>query len=202
MHLNFKWIVFTLTLLGLTSCASLSHETLSTPQQNAPTWENRATTLSQVQNWHLNGLLAIRTPQNAWTGHWQWQQNAKTYTISLYGPLGTNSIQLTGAPHSVLLETSDGKQFSSTSPEELLEKQLGLQLPVSNLYYWVRGLPAPGMSAQKQLDASNRIKTLIQQGWRIQYVNYISVNQLDLPSKIVLNNATLNVKIVINQWQF
>jgi outer membrane lipoprotein LolB len=106
----------------------------------------------------------------------QWHQTHRNYTIGLIGPIGSNAIQLTGSPGSVLLETSDGKKFKSTSPETLLEQQLGWRLPVSSLYYWVRGLPVPDVSAQKQLDASGRVTTLAQQGWRIEYSRYTTVN--------------------------
>jgi outer membrane lipoprotein LolB len=84
----------------------------------------------------------------------------------------------------------------------LFEQQLGSRLPVSSLYYWIRGLPVPGIEAQKQLDAFHRITVLSQQGWRIEYSRYSSINQIDLPSKMILNNSALNVKIIINQWQF
>jgi outer membrane lipoprotein LolB len=200
MHTYLKWILLITCLFGLASCASLS----SKQQTSAPTisWENRARTLSNIQHWNLKGLIAIRTTKDAWSANWQWAQNPADYTIALFGPLGSHSIQLTGTSGAVLLETSDGKKSHSTSPETLLEQQLGWRLPVSSLYYWIRGLPVPNISAQKQLDAFKRITVLNQQGWRIEYLRYLTLNQIDLPAKMVLNNSALNVKIIINRWEF
>jgi len=201
MHTYLRWTLLVTCLSGLVSCASLSPKQKQTTDQ-AISWENRVDILSNMQNWDLKGLIAIRTRQDAWSANWQWHQNQKDYTIALFGPMGSHSMQLTGSAHSVLLETSDGKKLKSTNPETLLEQQLGWHLPVSSLYYWVRGLPVPNFPAQKQLDAFNRITVLTQQNWRIEYLRYSTVNHTDLPNKMILNNAALNVKILINQWQF
>lgn len=199
---NYLKGILLIVFFGLTSCASLSQkpQTLEAPKQSS-TWENRVATLSAIEDWNLKGALAARNNRDAFSANWQWHQNQANYTLALFGPLGSGSLQLTGSPHMVLLETSDGKKLTATSPETLLEQQLGWRLPVSSLYYWVRGLPVPGIPSQKQLDSSNRLTTLLQQGWRIEYSRYTSINHLDLPSKMLLNNAALNVKIIINQWQ-
>jgi outer membrane lipoprotein LolB len=197
---HLKLVLLFLSLLTLTSCVTTPSNVQS--PQNAPiTWENRVGTLSSIENWNLQGLIAIRTQKDAFTANWQWQQQKDhRYSISLFGPLGSNAVQLTGSPGQVLLETSDGKKITSTSPESLLEQQLGWRLPVSSLYYWVRGLPVPNVSAQKQFDAYHHLTTLIQQNWTVQYLQYISVNHIDLPRKIALSNSDLNVKIVVNRW--
>ena len=195
-----KVVLLFLSLLVLTSCATTPSNEQS-PQNIPITWENRVNTLSSIANWDLQGLIAIRTQNDAFTANWQWQQqNNHHYSISLFGPLGANAVQLTGAPDQVLLETSDGKKITSTSPESLLEQQLGWRLPVSNLYYWVRGLPVPNVSAQKQFDAYHHLTTLVQQNWTVQYLQYISVNHIDLPRKIALSNPNMHVKIVVNRW--
>lgn len=202
-----KWILIVVCFFGLASCASMpaptqaNKEKPAAPNTSSATWENRVSVLSNIQNWDLKGLIAIRNSRDAYSANWQWQQNQKNYAINLIGPLGSNSIQLTGSPNQVLLQTSDGKKSTSTSPENLLEQQIGSRVPVSSLYYWIRGLPVPGIAAQKQLDASNRLSVLIQQGWRIEYSRYSSINHVDLPAKMILNNAALNVKIIINHWQ-
>lgn len=204
MRNHLKWILLIVFYFGLTSCATVPPTSTkqSVPQNESATWENRVGVLSNIQNWDLKGLIAIRNSRDAWSANWQWHQAPKGYNISLVGPLGSHSMQLTGTSTSVLLETSDGKKLKSTSPEALLEQQLGWRLPISNLYYWIRGLPVPGVAAEKQFDSSNRLSVLVQQGWRIQYARYSSINHVNLPSKMILNNSALNVKIIINQWQF
>ncbi len=194
-------LVYLLSAWLLTSCASFStHE--EAPQNQSLPWDKRAKTLATIENWDLNGLIAIHSmaKNDAWSAHWQWQQHKNHYTISLVGPLGSGGLTLAGTPRIVTLKTSDGKQFTASSAETLLAQQLGWHLPVANLYYWVRGLPAPTVPAAKQFDAYHHLIELRQSGWIIQYLRYTSIQQIDVPSKIYLTNPDLNVKIIINQW--
>ncbi len=201
MTTDWKRILLSTCVVALTSCTSLPTKQTAVIQPEPASKQTRTAALSNIKNWDLKGLIAIRNSKEAWSANWQWHQSQNNYTIGLFGPLGSHSIQLTGSPNSVLLETSDGKKVTSSSPENLLEQQLGWRLPVSSLYYWIRGLPVPNTPAQKQLDDSQRLTVLSQQGWRIEYLRYSSINQVDLPSKMVLNNSALNVKIIINLWQ-
>lgn len=195
------------TLLFLTLFSSLFIASCATtpapsfPENQSTSWVNRAKTLATIKNWNLKGVIAIRTPQDAWSANWNWQQNYDNYVISLFGPLGSHSIKLTGTSGHVLLETADGKHAAANSPESLLSQELGWQIPVSYLRYWVRGLPVPGVTGLKQFDQFNHLRELNQQGWIISYLRYTSVNHIDVPDKIFLNNPELNVKIIINQWQ-
>jgi len=185
--------------LFIASCATSPVQ--PAPQNQSTAWGERVQALSKIQTWDLKGLIAIRTSRDAWTADWHWQQTHDNYSISLFGPLGSHAITLSGAPHQVMLQTSDGKKFTASNPESLLAEQLGWEIPISNLYYWVRGLPVPNMAAEKQFDSYHHLSFLTQQGWTIRYLRYTSVNQIDVPSKIFLENPALNVKIIINQWQ-
>ena len=199
---TFYFILMLLFASQLVGCAEVAPAPLVAENKNI-SWNDRAKNLADLHAWHIKGALGVRTPQESWTASVQWQQQDAThYTVSLFGPLGTGAAKLTGAPQSVTLESGNGQTIHAKSPEELLTKQAGWVLPVSHLYYWVRGLPVPGIPADKTFDESHRLTLLKQQGWTIQYLRYTSVHQLDVPSKIFLDNAQLNVKLVINQWQF
>lgn len=188
--------------LWLTSCATVTPQQ-PVAQNQRMSWDSRVATLSRIQSWSLKGLIGIREQQkSAVSATIQWQQQQQSYHIALYGPLGTNSYELTGRPGYVQLAGANGKQTSARSAEELLAKEVGWYLPVSNLYYWIRGIPVPNVPAQKQVDAYNHLIQLNQQGWNIQYLSYTSVNHIDIPNRITFSNPRLNVKLVINQWRF
>lgn len=198
--LNF--ILLSLTFFWLAGCASVSQQTPA-PQTPPMSWDNRVGVLSNIQNWDLDALIAIRNDSNHDSGsaNLKWQQSKNDYSLLFFGPLGSNSVKLTGRPGSVLLETAEGKKINAKTPETLLAQQTGWHVPVSSLFYWIRGLPVPNEPAQKILDNENHLVQLAQQGWVIQYLRYTSVNQIDVPSKIFLNNAQMNVKIIINEWK-
>lgn len=196
-----KQLLICLLTFWLASCTTL-------PSNQAPSqdkkqqWDSRAQTLSSIQHWDLKALVAIQNTERHidWTANLQWMQKPNHYTILLFGPLGTGAVKLTGSSGNVKLETADGKVFSAATPELLMSQQTDWSLPVSNLYYWIRGLPVPNIPAQKQFDTYHHLTELRQEGWRIQYLRYTSVNNIDIPNKIFLFNPTTRVKIVVNAW--
>jgi outer membrane lipoprotein LolB len=117
------------------------------------------------------------------------------------GPIGVGALNLYGRPGKVILQTSNGRTYVDKSPEHLLAKGWGYNVPVSHLKYWIRGLPSPDMSMNTRYDANGRLRTLIQQGWVIQYLSYVRHGKYNLPSKIFIRSPSLQVKIVIYQWQ-
>jgi outer membrane lipoprotein LolB len=201
---QYKFLTIFLVCLWLTGCASFQpfQREMKPAVDQDMAWNDRVQMLSQIKNWDLKALIAIRNTKDNQSATLNWQQTKQNYEISLFGPLGSNAVTLTGQPGKVILATADGKKIVAANPESLLATQTGWQLPVSNLYYWIRGLPAPNSPSRKQFDAYHHLMILHQQGWIIRYQHYVSFKGIDVPSRIVLENSQLSVKIVINQWQF
>ena len=181
----------------LTGCATI------VPQSETPTtasWETRESALNKINQWQINGKIAVQTANDSGSATINWTQNQQQYAISLTGPLGAGGMQLAGAPGHVTLTNAKGAQFTAATPEQLLAKQWGYDLPVSNLRYWVRGLPVPGMASSKQFDNFHRLATLTQQGWQIQFLGYTNKNGIELPRRISVSSSALKAKMVIYDW--
>ena len=182
----------------LASCATLPAKSNAFNQQLS--WPQRQKQLAAIHQWQLNGAIAIKTPQQGQTASLSWQQQSLVnYHISLYGPLGAGRVTLAGTNQGVQLQAND-KLYHAKSPEALMQEMLGWQLPVGNLYYWVRGLPAPGLQARLHFDTFHHLSQLQQQGWTVHYLRYTGVGDDDLPSLLTLQRLDLTVKIVISQW--
>lgn len=192
------WIV--LLALSLTSCSTINPPAATPPAAPTATWADRQTTLNHIQSWHLNGKIALQTAKDSGSASVDWSQRQSSYSISMSGPLGASAMKLAGQPGRVTLQTSDGKSYTAASAEQLLAKQWGYNLPVSNMKYWIRGLPAPGMSANTRFDGYERLTSLVQQGWRIDYLSYSNTRGIDLPEKLSITSPSLKVKIVVYQW--
>lgn len=197
-------LIYLCLALIISSCTSVTP-----PQQNIKTtatppsesgWQERLAALNRIQSWHLNGKIAVQTSKDSGSATVDWSQNHGRYYVSLYGPIGSNSMKLSGGPGGVTLVTSNGKTFKADSAEELLAKNWGFRLPVSNLNYWVRGMPVPDVNARTRFDGKNRLTTLNQQGWNIQYFDYARVRNVDLPKRIYMSSPSLKTKFVIYQW--
>src|SRR5579872_5742386 len=134
MFKGFSLILF----LVLTACSSLS------PPSSQPldlSWKKRQQALKPIKNWQLQGAIAIHTPSDSGSATLHWKQEAGSYSLSLFGPFGSNAVQVYGKPGFIRLQTAQGQIFYAHNPEQLLYNQLGWNLPLSNLYYWIRGLP-------------------------------------------------------------
>lgn len=152
-------------------------------------------------SWELSGALAARNKTKAWTASVNWlQRGSGNYQIRLSGPLGSGAILI--EKQNGLVKFRDGaKSASSTNADELLQKQTGIRLPVNNLYYWVRGLPAPGAIQSAKRSPSNQLLVLHQSGFVIEYLGYSKTGNSVLPSLIKLQGNGIFIKLVIKHWK-
>lgn len=181
--------------LLLSGCA-----TTLTPEKPRPTGKERESALKRIQNFRLSGKIGVQTAKDSGSASVEWIQNNQQYHLALTGPLGTAGLTLDGHPGQVTLQMADGKHYQASSPEQLLAQQWGFELPVSQLIYWIKGLPAPG-AAQTHFDTNGYLKTLNQAGWQINYISYTHRFGIDLPDKLTLTSQTLRVKLVIYDWK-
>jgi outer membrane lipoprotein LolB len=197
----------------LASCASVQQPTpapattttaaAAPPAPQVLSWPQRYAQLSNIESWNLNGSVSLHHQDKTDMASVNWtQQQSSVYDIALYGPLSLGKISIIGQPNQVTLEQSGHPPVSAKNGETLMQQQLGWHLPVSNLYYWVRGIAAPGATADFKFDKSNRIVQMTQNGWMLQYLNYTTVNNVDLPQRITLSNPNLQATLVVRNWSF
>lgn len=153
-----------------------------------------------VSSWNITGALAARNKQKSWTASLNWsQQGANQYHIHLSGPIGGGTLLIDKQGNQVTYR-DDAKVYTSNSAEKLLLAHTGIRLPVNNLYYWVRGIPAPG-AVQSEQRMGNVLSQLRQNGYTISYGEYTNINGIALPSKIRLEGNGVFMKLVIKQWR-
>lgn len=192
-----------IALVGLVSfiisCAPPRPSSIA-PQNEAMSVNKREVETKTVSSWVIKGALAAKNSKKSWTAALNWKQDgANHYQIRLLGPLGSGSIMIE-KKGSVVTFRDGPKTITSNNADQLLKQQTGIQLPVRNLYYWVRALPAPGAVQSTQYDRYNHLTHLSQSGYRIDYTKYTSKNGVDLPSKIKLKGHGVLIKLVIKSW--
>lgn len=202
MKICFRSLTILSLLLSLLlyGCASPMQVNFTPQNYQTKPWQQRKTHLVKKKQWYMQGAVSIQVQNKTQMGSFTWQQQQDNYTIQLSGPLNIAGVQLRGNSQNVALWRG-GKWNYANTPETLMKQQLGWYLPISNLYYWVRGLPAPGIPAKEQHDQFGHLSDLQQQGWQITYQAYQTRGNVDLPRKIYLNNQGLHAKLVIKQWQ-
>lgn len=190
-------IALALTLL-LSACAGLRDTT--TPPAAEP-WQARQQTLEELQQWDLSARISVSRGDDGWHGSLRWRQRTNTYAIDLVGPLGQGRIDIDGTPSMVRLRTDDGRELRAADVETLLADATGLGLPISGLFYWIRGLPEANMPAQLMGDEQGLLTGLQQNGWNIVFSDYQLIDALQLPTRITAQQEDLQVKLAIQTWK-
>ncbi|WP_460120912.1 lipoprotein insertase outer membrane protein LolB [Pseudomonas sp. S2_C03] len=193
-------IVFSFIAL-LAGCAGFGARESVQGQGDQAQWREHKAQLAGIDGWQINGKIGIRAPKDSGSGTLFWLQRQDYYDIRLSGPLGRGAARLTGSPGKVSLEVANQGRYEAPTPEVLLEEQLGWNLPVSHLNWWVRGLPAPDSKSRLTLDTDSRLAKLDQDGWQVEYLSYSEQNGYWLPERIKLHGADLDVTLVIKEWQ-
>lgn len=191
-----KYILLIITLLSLCACA-----TMPQPGTHYLTWQKRQQQLNNINNWNIYGSLGISYNNQDIIAHYKWQQSEVDYIITLYSTLDIGSVKIVGNPEQVTLWRSATLKTTAKTPEVLMQSQLGWSLPLENLKYWILGLPTPQLPTTTKFDSYNHLIFLQQQNWQIQYSDFKAIKNIDLPTKIFINNPQLRIKIVIKEWQ-
>ena len=193
-------IVFSLIAL-LAGCAGLTSREALQGQGDAGLWQAHKQQIAGLDAWQISGKVGIRAPKDSGSGTLFWLQRQDYYDIRLSGPLGRGAARLPGRPGAILLEVANQGRYQATTPEQLMQEQLGLNLPVSHLLWWIRGLPSPDSKSRLNLDGDSRLAQLSQDGWQVEYLRYTEQNGFWLPERIKLSGFDLQVTLVIKDWQ-
>ena len=198
-------------LLGLTALAAgcATAPALPPVENPAATWQARQVQLRPITAWNIQGRLAMRTAEEGWQASLDWVREEERHRIDLTGPLGRGHLRLTRDDRGAELRDADQHSWRAENPEQLLYRTTGWLVPLDGLNYWVLGLPLPDTAASQELDPQGRLKTLVQSGWDIRFLEYTRYGSLDLPSKMFMkrqggaddDQAGLEVRLIIEQWR-
>lgn len=197
----YRYLLLILSLMAISGCA---HRGTLTPPQDVLEHQRH---LQAIDTWQLSGKLGIRTADDSGSASVKWvQQDDAHYQINLSGPLGQKSMIITGTPDKVRLEQTGEPAQEAKTAEALIKKTAGWTLPVAQLAYWVRGVPAPKLRiTQIQQNGNGLIDQLTQGNWNIQYSNYsdhrFNGAILPLPGKITAEYQDVRLILVIRNWQ-
>jgi len=195
-----KIVICSLTLVIVSAC-TVTPTTDTTSRKIARSWEEQQQLLSPLIYWNIAGKLGIKTKDDSHSTLINWQQQQNRYAIAVTSPLGTSVAHIDSNGRTVKLTLSEDEIYTADSLDELLWNQLGWILPADQLFYWVRGLPAPTTIDHQQLNTQHQLTQLKQSGWTIQYLDYMNANGYSVPKKMVLTNPQLKLTLFISEWR-
>lgn len=170
-------------------------------------WEKYQQVLRGIENWQVQGKLGIRLPGDSGSLYFNWLQHPEAFAIHLSGPLGQGASWIRGGSptnntQQVSLERGQQPPVYADNLETLMHSTLGWSLPVSELYYWVRGIPAPNTPIELLTrDEEGRLANLQQQGWKLRFERYKMIESWSLPGKLIAEREPLKLTFIIKNWK-
>lgn len=150
--------------------------------------------LYDINEWHLEGRLAISAPKDSWSANIEWNHLPDSETIKLTGPLGQGAVVIELADGIVKIDRGGGNVQTSNQPEQFINQQLGLFVPLQSLSYWAVGLPEPEIDFQGTADG------FVQDGWLVAYKELQKSGKETMPHKMAVSNQHVKLKLIIDQW--
>jgi len=181
-------VLFTILVILISACSS------TPPIFSGASWHQQRVTIEELQNWQLRGRVNVQYNGESHTPRIQWEQKNTEYSIRLWGTFNAGNTRITGRPGLVKMER-DGDVITASSPEELILQQLGYELPVSYLEYWIRKLPTPSSEAELIFDDLNQLSEIRQDGWTIKYIEPRQYEELILPRRVEITHPRNDIRL-------
>ncbi|MBV1914684.1 MAG: lipoprotein insertase outer membrane protein LolB [Pseudomonadales bacterium] len=187
-------------MLLLSACAS-NRGPETAEQNDSIRWQQHLNEVQKIAGWYVTAKIIIKSADERFSGYLAWQQGQADYEIDFVGPMGAGAMRITGNAEQSLLIIPDKPAYSGSSPEQLLRDNTGYRLPVSQFYYWARGIPNPELPYQPRLNHRGQLKQLRQLDWDLEYSDYQPFNGAVLPGKVVMVSGELEIKLIRLNWQ-
>jgi len=180
-----------LLLLVLAGCAQLKTLVAPTALRDA----------RPIMQFKLDGRLSVKTEAQNFSGSLNWHRVASGETLLLSGPLGQGAAEIRRQDGLLVFTAADGSVVTEENDERLMERALGLKLPLDGLVYWLSALPRPRVDFRAAADEAGRIVSLDQDGWHIEYSRYQLRGDRWLPGRIFANRGELEFRLVVDAWE-
>jgi outer membrane lipoprotein LolB len=99
------------------------------------------------------------------------------------------------------LTNARGQRLDGAAARADLERQLGFELPLASLRYWVLGVPDPavGVDEERLSPDAPRLEALGQAGWQVAYRAYAG-DAAGLPRRIDAVRGLARLRLLVEQW--
>ena len=170
------------------------------PPREPGDFAERQQRLATLEHWQVEGKIGLRHDGRGNSASLTWRQHRDIYALRLSGPLGIGTVFINGDGRSVAVRNKDG-EYTAASPEELILGMTGWHIPVTELRYWARGMPAPNLKIDGQQVVDGLLSSLEQGGWSIQYIDYTRVDNFWLPVKMIMSRPETQLTLIYKNWR-
>ncbi len=155
----------------------------------------------------FSAYIKNKGQEEALHGGFEWEQQPDMITIRFLSPLGQVVATADIMPQITTLTIPGKPPRTAKNAEKLIESQLGWTLPVSGLKDWLQGCATDSQN-QAFIASPDKRWVVTNDKWQIEYATWIDGPIMPLPKRINLikgkdlTDLDINIKLVIDQWQF
>jgi outer membrane lipoprotein LolB len=191
--------------LALAGCAT--PDTRPVPEDRQLAWQQHRQQLETLGRWEMRARIAVRVGDDGGQANLHWNHREQDNDMRLVGAWGKGLLRLSFDQGHAELTDEFGQTVSGPDAGELLFRATGWIVPVSNLNAWMVGRPL-GEHATTHLDRFGRLSSVLEDGWKIEYLEYRQFGRWELPRKLTLSQQqpldgerSVSVRMVVNSWQ-
>lgn len=150
--------------------------------------------LYDTAKWSFAGRMAVSDENDSFSASISWNHQNRQDKLELAGLFGQGRTLIELTDDGVAIDYGDERLQYFGNVDELVSRQVGVDIPVTALKYWVLGLVQPG--AEYGVVENG----FVQSGWNVRYLQMQVVGQNDMPRKIRVEQGDVKLKLIINQW--
>jgi len=154
---------------------------------------------AELPRFALEGRLQVRDGERTAAVGIDWQHEASRDDWLFTGPLGQGLARIEGDAAGARMTLADGRRSEAASAGELAESLFGVEAPFARLPRWVTARPDAGARV-RELDVLGRLRSVVDQGWTIEYTEYADESPGSLPRKIDIHRGDTRLRLIVDAW--
>jgi outer membrane lipoprotein LolB len=185
-------------------CVALGSACVGPPERPEPPrvdWLERRDMLREIEEFRMEGRLALNTGRRGYSGTVSWEQNDDIVDFRFRGPFGFGGFRIHGDLDKLRVKTTAGDEFFLRDPEQEMTERFGWSLPVHSMRYWILGVSDPGLPAAEVPDSQGLLESMEQGGWFVRYDGYGDIDGLLLPRRFDMERGEVRIRVVTDRWE-
>ena len=204
-QLKFFTALFATAILGACTSGLERPNDVQYLDKSDTTWLQHLQKIEKIRAYHAKGQIGYISPQERFSSRFEWQyQNPRSYRLKLYSLISKSSLLIEMHQNGMTVSDQDGNQQSASNAKLLLQKMIGMDIPLEHLAYWLKVQPAPHSDYQVGQNHFLGAFSYSLDGsvWTADYLSYHAQNAM--PENILLKNQNTSqtLKIRVDEWEF
>ena len=171
------------------------------PGADAP-WSEQYAALATLDDYSLTGRVAVAANGQGFSANLRYRQQQQRADLALDGPMGIGGMRMQFDERELTVTNSSGETLDGAAARAEIERRLGFELPLAELRWWLLGLPAPGIPAEKHEESAGGAITDFQQnGWHVSINSRAPGLGFSLPARLTAEREGARLKLLVENWQ-